>query len=84
MNIKVILGLIMIIAGVIIGVYIGVWLMFIKGLVQIIEGAKHEPVNAMWIALGIFRVIASSFVGWLSSILLMIPGFVILKKAFWN
>jgi hypothetical protein len=70
----------MILAGIVVGIYIGVWIMFIKGIVQIIEGAKYNPVNAIDIGFGIFRVLCSTVVGWLSTLLLVTPGFMILTK----
>jgi hypothetical protein len=62
---KNLIGCLICLAGIAIGIYVGVWLMFILGIVQIIEAVKVTPVNAMGIALGIARVILSGFVGWL-------------------
>ena len=62
---KNLIGCLICLAGIAIGIYVGVWLMFILGIVQIIEAVKVTHVNAMGIALGIARVILSGFVGWL-------------------
>ena len=53
------------IVGIILAIYIGFWLMFICGIVQIVEAVKADPVSSWGIAWGIVRVILASFVGWL-------------------
>lgn len=39
------------------GIYFGVWVMLIGGIVQIIDGAKMNPTNATMIAIGIVKCI---------------------------
>ena len=39
------------------GFYVGIWVMFIGGIVQIIEGAKMDPVSASYIAIGLAKII---------------------------
>jgi len=59
-----IIGLLIIIIGIILAIYIGIWVLFIGGITQIIEGFKNN-IDALAISLGIVRIMASSFCGWL-------------------
>ncbi len=52
---KKIIGILIAIAGIALGIYVGVWLMFIGGIVQIVNSIN--PVNGLGIALGIARII---------------------------
>ena len=60
---KVLFGTLIMIFGVLLGIYIGVWIMFIGGIVQIINAIKATPVEAMPIALGVARMVCASIVG---------------------
>lgn len=52
------------ILGVVLGVYVGVWVFFIGGIVDIVEGVKATPVDSGLIAWGAAEVfILASFVG---------------------
>lgn len=37
--------------------YLGIWTMFIGGIIGIIEAAKMDPINSLMIATGIAKVI---------------------------
>ena len=50
-----VLGILIMIAGILLGIYLGVWVLFIGGIAQIVEGLN--PVNAIEIVIGIARVI---------------------------
>lgn len=52
---KKIIGILIAIIGIALGIYVGVWLMFIGGITQIISSIN--PVNGLGIALGIARII---------------------------
>lgn len=62
---KEIAGIIIIVLAIAAGLYVGVWLMFILGIVQIVEACKADPVSAMGIAIGIVRVCGATIVGFL-------------------
>jgi len=59
------IGLFLIVVGILGGLYLGVWLCFIGGIVQVIEAVKADPVSSFGIAFGIVRVMAAGIVGWL-------------------
>lgn len=52
---KKIIGILIAIAGIALGIYVGVWLMFVGGIVQIINSIN--PTNGLGIALGIVRIV---------------------------
>lgn len=66
---KTIIGVLLMIFGAILGLYLGIWICFIGGIVQLIEAIKIMPVDALSIAVGIVRIVSSSVVGWLSFII---------------
>lgn len=68
-----------IIIGLVLAVYVGLWIMFIGGIVQIIESVKATPVEAMGIAVGFVRVILASFSAGLCIVASFVAGLLILK-----
>lgn len=50
------LGLLIIVASVLLGVYVGGYLMFYGGIVQVIEAFQATPISASDIAIGIIKV----------------------------
>lgn len=75
------LGVLLIVAGAAFGVYVGVWVCFIGGIVQIIEAIKASPVEALDIAFGIVRIIFAAAAGALSAFVAVIPGMAICAAA---
>lgn len=73
------LGILLMVAGLALGLYVGVWLMFIGGIVQIIEAIKASPVEALDIAIGAARVLGAGVVGMLTAVVAIFPGFAMLK-----
>ena len=69
-----ILGIILCILSVFIGLYVGGWLLFIGGIVQVVESIKMTPINSFGIAIGILRTFCSGAVGVLSFYLSFIVG----------
>lgn len=63
---KKIIGILIAIAGIALGIYVGVWLMFIGGIVQIVNSIN--PLNGLGMALGIARIIfceVGGLIAWL-------------------
>lgn len=74
---KILGGLIMV-AAVVVGLWLGLWVMFIGGIVQFIDGVTAEPdVNGRDVAWGVVRVIFASLVGWLSFYVLIGLGWAV-------
>ena len=74
---RILIGILVIAAGIVLGLYLGLWLCFIGGIVQIVEACKADPVSAFGIAFGIVRILAASFVGWLTVVVVSIIGGII-------
>lgn len=63
---KKVIGIIIAILGIALGIYVGIWLMFVGGIVQIINSIN--PVNGVGIAMGIARTVfreVGGFIAWL-------------------
>lgn len=77
-DMKVIIGLGMILAGIILGAYVGFYLMFICGIIQLIHGITPVFI-ASDIAWGLARVLGASAVGGFVAFVLVIPGIAIIQ-----
>lgn len=74
------LGFFLIIVGVLIGLYFGLWWAFIGGIIQVVNQIRAPEINVLIFALGIVKVIFAAFIGWVSALTLIIPGVAILTK----
>jgi hypothetical protein len=63
-TIQAVLCILLVVAAIVLGIYLGVWVCFIGGIVKVIESAKHTPVESMGIAKGIVQFAFSGFIGW--------------------
>lgn len=67
---KKIIGILIAIVGIALGIYVGVWLMFIGGITQIVNSIS--PVNGLGIAFGIARIVfceIGGLIAWLSVVI---------------
>jgi len=71
------IGLLLIVGSVGLGLYIGIWVLFIGGIAQIINNVT-PTINALGIAIGIFKVIYAGGIGILTFILSLIVGKIML------
>lgn len=69
------LGILLMIAGVAFGVYVGLWLCFVGGVVQIVDAVQAHPVSGMDIAIGIVRVLCTGVAGVGTAVVAVFPGF---------
>jgi len=60
---RIILAIVLFIGGIALGVYVGVWLMFIGGIIQLIEQIRAETLIPMQVAIGIARIIFAGAAG---------------------
>ena len=77
-----IIGLIIVLLSVLFGVYVGVWLMFIGGIVEIIEAIKATPVDAMNIAVGLAKVWLAGPAGVIVGAFGVLGGIVVMDKSY--
>lgn len=71
---KKITGVFLILLGLVMGIYIGFYLCFIGGILQIVIAIKSPDISEMSIAWGIAKIVFSGTIGILSAIILIIPG----------
>ena len=76
---KGLVGFLMIVAGVIAGLYLGIWWAFIGGIASFIEAVKATPVEALDAAIAFARIWFSALIGWGACLVLVIPGLKLLK-----
>jgi hypothetical protein len=76
---KVIIGLLCILAGLAIGAYLGLWLCLVGGIIQIIEAAKATPIESFGIAVGVLRCLVTGIVFWLGALIPIGFGVAIMK-----
>ena len=76
-----IVGISIILGGIVLGLYVGLWVCFIGGIVQLINEIKSpEAVVAMNIAWGIAKIVFAGLFGWLAGLLFIIPGLAMAKS----
>tara|TARA_R110000868_G_scaffold264627_1_gene523264 strand:+ start:283 stop:519 length:237 start_codon:yes stop_codon:yes gene_type:complete len=76
---KSILGIVLILTGILLGLYFGVWWAFIGGIVQVISEIRAPELNALDVALGILRTMSSSLIGGIVFLLFGLTGSYFLK-----
>ena len=69
MKAKEVLGIGLMVGGVILGLYVGIWVCFVGGMVDVIEQVRAENLEAISLAWGIARVFLAGFFGGLSAII---------------
>ena len=75
MNFKFWTGIGLILAGIALGVYLGIIVLFVGGITQVVEQANSDAANGGVIAWGILKILIATTVGFLSAFMLIIPGF---------
>ena len=69
---KELIGLIIGLAGITLGLYVGIWLCFIGGIVDIIGQIRAETLAEMAVAWGVAKVLCSSLFGSLCALPFML------------
>ena len=67
---KKIIGILITIIGIILGIYVGIWLMLAGGITQIVNSIN--PVNGLGIAFGIVRIVfceIGALIAWLGVVI---------------
>ncbi|OME54078.1 hypothetical protein BSK59_15975 [Paenibacillus odorifer] len=75
---KKLLGVLGILAGIVLGVYLGLWVCFVGGGIDIIQQIAYifngTDVSGLAILWGVVKMCIASVVGWLSFIILFVPS----------
>lgn len=70
----------MCIAGVALGAYVGIWLCFIGGIMDVITEVRAPEMDGMNIAIGIAKVVFAQAIGGVSAVWLLIPGAALVQE----
>ena len=71
---KAAIGLLLVLVGIVFGVWAGLWWAFVGGIMQIVAAVQASPVPGADIAWGIVKIIFAGAIGGVSAMLLIIPG----------
>ena len=74
------IGVLLIIAGVLLGLYVGLYLCFYSGILQIINGFQANPISGNEIAMGVVKMMCFALTGAISAFVLISPGVAIIKS----
>lgn len=72
-------GALMVVLGVAVGLWVGVWWAFVGGIVRIVSDLRAEHMNSWILAMSILRVMFSGFIGYVSAEMLVLPGYMFWK-----
>lgn len=61
---KKLFGVLFILAGIALGLYVGGYLLFIGGIIDFVDGVKAEPVDSELVAWGVGKIVFASLIGW--------------------
>lgn len=75
---RLLMGLSLIAIGILVGLYVGVWLMFIGGIMDLVEFAETGFETYQTLGWGVIKLFFAGASGWLSAIVFIIPGWLIL------
>lgn len=71
---KKVIGILMIVAGVALGIYAGVWWAFVGGIVDVIGAIRAPEFVGGDVAIGVVKVIFAGLIGYLPVVALSWPG----------
>ena len=77
---KKLFGVILIVCGIVFAAYVGVWLCFVVGIVQVIEAIRAVTLVPVDVAIGILRVLCSGVAFALTAFCFIVPGFSLLAS----
>lgn len=73
---RILFGAFLIFLGIVLGLYMGLWWAFIGGMMQVLQQfIQTAPIDALTVSLGVAKVVFAAAIGWVSGMLLVIPGF---------
>ena len=78
---KMIFGILLMIVGVALGLWAGLWWAFIGGIVDVIRELRAPDLNALNIGIGIAKILFAGLIGWAAAAIALVPGYAIVKSA---
>ncbi|GCD11705.1 hypothetical protein [Clostridium tagluense] len=73
-TVSAIMGSLLIVGGILLGIYVGVVVMFIGGIVQIIDAVKATPMIPMDIAIGIAKIVLCELGAIIAGVFILMGG----------
>jgi hypothetical protein len=77
---KMIAGIALILIGLVLGLYVGIWLCFIGGIIGVIEQIRAETLDATIVAISIAKILFAGLIGWVSAIVPMASGMALMRN----
>lgn len=78
---KAVIGCILIVAGILFGVWAGVWWAFIGGIMDIINEVKSADASALNVALGVAKIVFAGLIGWCAGFIAILPGWLMVENS---
>jgi hypothetical protein len=78
---KAFIGLLLVISGAALGLYVGLYLCFICGIIELIQAIRAPELIASTVAWSIVKIMFAGLAGWISAILLVVPGVAMLADS---
>lgn len=75
-----IIGVLMIIGGIALGLYVGIWVCFVGGIIQVIQQVRAEIMIPMQIGIGIIKILFAGFLGYVCTFVLALPGWMMIHR----
>jgi hypothetical protein len=83
---RTVIGIFGIIAGIALGVYVGLWVCFVGGIIGLIEAVsllvKNGVINASLIAWSIVKIMCAGLSGYISAFLVIFPSWALLSNSY--
>jgi hypothetical protein len=70
-----ILGAILIVGGVVIGIYVGIWWAFVGGIMDVIHAVRAPELAGLAVAWGVLKICFAGLFGWVAAIPFMTAGY---------
>ena len=65
----VVVGIIFCLAAICGGLYLGLWICLVGGVVDVVNGFQATPIEALKVGIGVLKFFSSSIVGWITFVL---------------
>ena len=75
-----VIGVVLVIIGVALGLYCGLWWALIGGICDVIREIRAPVLQPMGVAAGVMKVMFAGFIGAISSVAFVVPGLAMARK----
>lgn len=71
---KKIVGLLLMFVGIVLGLYVGGWIFFVGGIVDVVRVVRADTLDEAALAWGVAKIALSGFIGFLSGLIPFVLG----------